>query len=72
VADIGLAAFYREQALRLARRALAVANQSSRTELMEMAATFQRLATREEELAANSNVAPPENQPSQVTQLRPA
>ena len=46
--DRGQAAFYREQATVLARRAVAVSDQASRLELLEMAATFQRLALREE------------------------
>ena len=60
VANAELAAFYREQAARLARYAFGVADEASRLELMEMAATFQRLAMREEGIApeapANSNV----------------
>ncbi len=52
--DRQLAAFYREQALVLARRAMAATDQTSRSELMEMAATFQRLALREEGLAAGA------------------
>ena len=58
--DQELGAFYREQAAALARRALDVKHQASRLELLEMATTFQRLALREEGLAAgaaNSNTA---------------
>ena len=64
IADADLAAFYREQASRMARRALVVSNKKARLELMEMAATFQRLALREEgpgsSRAANSNTSSPD------------
>ncbi|HEY3918523.1 MAG TPA: hypothetical protein VGL83_12060 [Stellaceae bacterium] len=51
--DIELAAFYREQAARMVTLAGQAVNSAGRLELMEMAATFQRLAMREEELAVS-------------------
>ena len=55
--DCDLAAFYREQALRIARYALTVKNEASRFELLEMAASFQRLAQKEDSLlVANANI----------------
>lgn len=49
----------------MARRALVVSNKKARLELMEMAATFQRLALRETKhrLSCNSNDAFPPNAP---------
>jgi hypothetical protein len=51
--DRGTPAFYREQAERLTRIAAETANPQIRLELLEIAASFQRLATF---VVANANI----------------